>query len=1079
MKSIKSSFANCLGCKLLDSPSCIMETNSKDDLSKVDIVFVSENPGKDEIKKEVPLIGRAGQTFRKYFNKYVKNNCKWLLTNCVLCLTLNEDGNTGNPDDETIENCKENCFRIIDACNPKLIVLMGTSPMKAFGIAKSGITNLRGQTFSWRDYEVLVTVHPSFVNRNRSFEDKFEQDIIDAANLVSFLDKPLENVNRTHTTGEKGIHRYKIPDKFYTDEYRLVDIQFLSVANKVLYIFRDRNNNKIYHEETDSYYCYQVSKEVEAKKIVPYDELEQLCIKYKDKVKLDHSKTYEGDMRITAKHAIDYYHYNQDEAPRVSSNILFCDIEIDTGIDNRVFPEAKLAKYPINMITCKYQEQNIKICYVLDNGSEPIVDKPETTIKTFKTERNMLLQFISDFHKYDPDFMAGWNFIGFDMEYIYNRLPKVKIKQQEMSKFKEFYVDGFRFSCKLPGCVVIDQMHLYKMFTFTKKENYTLGFIGKEELGITKIELELPINEMYWKKLNRLIEYNIRDVDLIEKLEESLAHIKLLNEIRTICKSSFEAASSSFGQIDCIVVSFLKEKAMASKNSDPHITKEDYPGAFVLAPKPGIYSKMADFDFTSLYPSIIMTYNIGMNNFVMRTKDPHVGFDLAYDKDNLDEMIEVFIDPMFKNKLVMVKKEDLIKKIKDSNLIHTINGCFYQSHKDNLSIYSQVLEDLLSSRRVYKKKMLDAKEAKDKEAKDFYNIRQLVYKVLANALYGVIANKAFRFFDVSCAAAITLGGQEALKSSIIEGDAFMEHLDTKKVVIRPNRIDKREMYAEEMPDRKTSYIVTGDTDSIFCCFEKFSEEKTTEKIRDWCNQLQSYLNSVIMEEIVTSHNASMEYNKLDLKNELIISRGLFLAKKRYAIHVVNNEGRDVDETKYMGLEIKRSDWGSDTKKFMKELLETILKDEKVTLPKLFRFIEKKEREFRHLIMNGSKTVARPVTYGKNLKSYKLIPQGVRAMENWNKLMYHAHRQGSKGYLFHIKGIDLNKAPQDIAEKYDREFLSKGVKLDIIGLPDEEERLPEFLVPDINAQLKTAFIDRHKLMLEPLTQVKKMSEILLI
>ena len=105
--SIKQSLADCSSCKLLDAPSCIMETNSKADLTKVDIVVISENPGKDEIKKGVPLIGRAGKTFRKYFDKYIKKDFKWLLTNCVLYLTLDEDGNTGNPDDETIERVDE------------------------------------------------------------------------------------------------------------------------------------------------------------------------------------------------------------------------------------------------------------------------------------------------------------------------------------------------------------------------------------------------------------------------------------------------------------------------------------------------------------------------------------------------------------------------------------------------------------------------------------------------------------------------------------------------------------------------------------------------------------------------------------------------------------------------------------------------------------------------------------------------------------------------------------------------------------------------------------------------------------
>jgi len=258
------------------------------------------------------------------------------------------------------------------------------------------------------------------------------------------------------------------------------------------------------------------------------------------------------------------------------------------------------------------------------------------------------------------------------MEYIYNRLPKIKIPQSKISKFGEFYVNGAYFQCNLPGTVVLDQEYLYKMVTFTKKENYKLGTIAQEELGRTKVELPLPINEMYWKMLNKFIEYSIRDADLLIDLENKLKHITLLNELRVICNTSFQAGASQFGQIDSIMILFLKGRGLASKNSNPHIIKEKYPGAFVYEPVPGIYNNITDFDFTSLYPSIIITYNIGVNNFVMKTKDPHLGYDLAYQPSNLPSEIEVIVDPMFEAKLMKVPKDDFLKKVKESNLICTI-----------------------------------------------------------------------------------------------------------------------------------------------------------------------------------------------------------------------------------------------------------------------------------------------------------------------------------------------------------------------------------------------------------------------
>ncbi len=1082
MFSLKNSFADCPTCPLLEAPSCILETNCKDDLSKVDIVIVSENPGKDEVKKGIPLIGRAGQTFRKPFDKYLKSKCNWLLTNCVLCVTLNEDKTTGNPTDEIIDRCKVNCFNIIKQCNPKLIVVMGTSPMKAFGIAKDRITSRRGEVFKWEGYDVLVTIHPSFVNRNLTYKADFEGDIKLAAELIDLG----ESFERDDTKDmkikeyKKGIFRYKIPEKFYTEDYRLIDIQYLSKSNEILYIFRDKDNKKVYHKESDRYVCYFAMNDIDARKIIPYDDLNQIELTYKQKVKLDPNITYEGDLKLTVKHAMDYYHYNIEETPKTCSNILFCDIEIDAGIDNKSFPDPKQALYPINMISCIYQDQKKKVCYVLDNKSEPIIEQNGVDIKVFNSEKTLLLTFIKDLKKNDPDFMSGWNFIGFDMEYVYNRLPRVKIQQSSMSKFNEFFVDSFRYTCKLPGIVVLDQLHLYKMFTFTKKENYKLGTIGKDEVNMEKIQMDYAINEMYYKQLNKLIEYNIRDTDILELLEEKLGHINLLNELRVICNASFDSASSSFGQVDSIIVSFLREKGLASKNSDPHISKESYPGAYVHPPIPGVYDKICDFDFTSLYPSIISTYNIGVNCFKYRLIDPTQGYDLTYHPEQLLEEVEVIVDPTYKAKRKKIDSNVLIKEIKDNDYVFTINGCIYEGHKKNPSIYSQVLELLLSSRRAYKKKMLDAKEEGNKMDVNFFNTKQLVYKVLANSLYGVVANKAFRFFDLSCAAAITLGGQEALKRTLIEGEEYMRHMHLKEKLRVPKELTKREMYAKNMPDRVPKYIITGDTDSIFVCFNDFKDAINDEKIKEYCDKLQVFLNETIMTDIVNKHNINdIKYNKLDLKNELVISRGLFLAKKRYAINVTNNEGRVVDEMKYMGLEIKRSDYPSRSKVLMKGLLKRIMKMKTVSASKLIKFLESEKSEFLQLIKNGDKSVARPVSYGKKISDYKTIPQGVRAMENFNSIAYKKFVPGDKGYMFRVLGVDLDKAPDDVKKNYELNFIKPGKTLEVVAIPDEEPYLPNYFIPDVKGNIKFAYEDRHELLMAPLKQGMKTAGLLTI
>ncbi len=1074
MKSIKNSFANCSVCSLLDAPSCILETNCKDDLTEVEVVYIAENPGKEEVKRGHPLVGRAGQMFRKYFKKFGLNKQKYLLTNVVLCQTLNPDGTTGNPENDVIERCKVNCMEIIRVCKPKLVVIMGGSPLRAFGIAKAGITDLHGNIVEWEGFKTFIMVHPSFVNRNKvAWSPKFEQAMADVAEMMSG-EKIIVKKDKIQTEG-KGIFRYKIPEKFYTDEYRLVDVQFLNRSSQVLYIFRDKDNNKIYHKENDDYVCYQAGKDIERRKIVSYDDLDQIRIRYKDRYGLDSDITYEGDIKITVKHAQDYYHYNKGE-PKTSLNVMFMDIEVDTG-DDKVFPEQKEALYPVNMLTTIFNGE--KILYVLDNKTEPIQKKDGVEYKIFslKEEKKMLKQFINDFKDADPDFIAGWNLINFDMDYLYHRFENIGIKPSSLSKFDEIYINVERYVCHIPGTVSIDQDFLYKTFTFTKMENYKLGFISQEELGVTKLDLPLPFNEMYWKLLNTTIEYNIRDTELIERLDAKLKHINLLNELRIICNSSFESLSSS-GQVDGLIVSFLKDKGRASKNANPYLKKEKYPGAFVVEPIPGIYDHVTDFDFASLYPSLILTYNIGVNSFVMRTKDLTHGYELAYYPENLPDNIPVIVDPLYEKKEMVVPKDKLLERIKKDDLVHTINGCFFKSQKKYMSSLAQVVDMLLERRKEYKGKMFEAIEKKDKDGEDFFYTRQLVYKVLANTLYGVVATKSFRYFDVSLASAITLGGQEALKVSIIEGDAFMRHLDTGEKYVPPVPISKAEMFGAVMPERKNEYIVSGDTDSIFCCFQNFKEERTVENILRWCAQIENFLNKDKVIEVVKKHNVDLTYNRLVLKNELVIARGLFLAKKRYAIRVINNEGKDVDKINYMGVEIKRSDYPSKSKEFLKNLCELILKSEKVSLSKLLDFVNSQEPEFMKLVREGDKKIAKPVTWGKALEDYKSIPQGVKGMLAWNKIMYRIHKKGVKGYMYWISGIDRDKAPEDILKKYEK-FIGGGNKLEVIVIPDEESKLPNYFISNVRSAMTFGFKDRYELMLKPMMDVKKSMEILTI
>jgi len=769
-KIISSTLTDCEGCPLESCPSCILETNCKY-LDDVEVIFIAENPGKDEVDKEVPLIGKSGQVFRKSgFNFYFfKNKVKYLLTNVVLCQTINPDGTTGNPSKEVIERCKLNCFDIIRKCNPKLIVLMGASACSAFGIS-GGITKIRGNYFEWENYKILVTIHPSYLARrpNPEMKENFTKDLFEAYKYVTGnAEKKMEITSGIKESKEKAPVFITIPDKFYTNEYRLVDIQSIKNNSKIIFIFRDKDNKKVYHEENAQYYCYESSNR-SSKLVENYDNLKTMRLEYKNKYSLNANNHYEGDIRIDNKYAVDYYLLNKEEAPTKNLNIFFVDIEVDLG-ETMEFPRPEEAKRPINSISYRYHGKTISYSI----ASSLVKNKPTISEDRIfvKTEKELVSKLVNDLVNIDPDIIAGWN-LGFDLLYIYNRCPKLGISNKILSKYGELEFDTSRNYLHIAGKICIDMCNLYKTFSQSRKESYTLDFIAQEELEHTKVRYDGTITDLYRNDIDKFVEYNRTDVELLDELERKRHYISLLNELRLLCSTTFRSSFSTIGQIDNYVLCYLKKKGMSPRNFVSSGDNSSIPGGYVKEPNLGIHDWIVDFDFKSLYPSLIITYNIGFNTFVMKFKDFTNGYDFIYNIDSFPDKVEVILDPLEKNELVIMKKEDLIAKFKNEKLVVTINGCFYKSHEEESSFFSDILKELMETRDIYKKKMF---KAENKTIETEYDMKQWAYKILANSFYGVLANSHFRFFCPDLASSVTLSGQEITKTCILEAENYMSN----------------------------------------------------------------------------------------------------------------------------------------------------------------------------------------------------------------------------------------------------------------------------------------------------------------
>lgn len=236
-----------------------------------------------------------------------------------------------------------------------------------------------------------------------------------------------------------------------------------------------------------------------------------------------------------------------------------------------------------------------------------------------------------------------------------------------------------------------------------------------------------------------------------------------------------------------------------------------------------------------------------------------------------------------------------------------------------------------------------------------------------------------------------------------------------------------------------------------------SEDKIVEKVLEESSNLEKVLNNVFLPEFVKIHRADPKYNHLKLKQEVVANIGIFFTKKKYALWIINKEGKPVLEYDIRGMILRRSNYPKFTKEKIEKLLDMILKEDFIDLNKIKLFIETSEKEAINLCLSGTKDVAGAVNYNKEDSDYKnKVPYQVLAMKAWNDLEYRYFIPGTKGYLFRVLGIDLSKAPEKIIKK-----INKYQKLKHVVIPFEEEKLPEYYVLDLENQMNFIWRDRVK------------------
>jgi len=610
--------------------------------------------------------------------------------------------------------------------------------------------------------------------------------------------------------------------------------------------------------------------------------------------------------------------YPQDEIKFDINQIKLVTIDIETASEHG-FPDVESASEEILAITI--QDYNTK--EIVTWGVKPFVNKQKNvTYRHCPSEHQLLSDFINYWMQDVPDVITGWNCQLYDIPYICKRLNRV-LGEKLMKRFSpwglvtesEIFVKGRKQTMfDVGGVTQLDYLDLYKKFTYKAQESYRLDYIAQVELGQKKLdhsEFE-TFKDFYTHGWQKYIEYNIVDVELVDRLEDKMKLIELALTMAYDAKVNYADVFYQVRMWDTIIYNYLKKRNIVIPPKNKSQKNEKYAGAYVKEPIPGKYDWVVSFDLNSLYPHLIMQYNISPET-LLEERHPTATVDRI-----LDEEINF---ELYKDNAVCA------------------NGAMFR--KDVRGFLPELMEKMYGDRVIFKKRMLQAKQeyektptkALEKEIARCNNI-QMAKKISLNSAYGAIGNQYFRYYKLANAEAITLSGQVSIRWIESKMNEYLNKL---------------------LQTTEEDYVIASDTDSIYLnlgpLVDKFFGSKSGDKAT-----IVSLLNKICEEKFEPyidqcyqnlATYVSAYDQKMQMKRENIADRGIWTAKKRYILNVWDSEGVRYEDPKLkmMGIEAVKSSTPAPCRKMIKDALQLMMTG---TEEDVIDFIDKSRDEFKKM-----------------------------------------------------------------------------------------------------------------------------------
>ena len=701
-------------------------------------------------------------------------------------------------------------------------------------------------------------------------------------------------------------------------------------------------------------------------------------------------------------------------------------IDIETATENG-FPNITEANEEILLITIKDNHHKQIVTF----GSRPyMTDRKDVKYMQCTDESNLLKMFVVFWSNNYPDVVTGWNINGFDIPYLVNRIRLVLGDEyvKRMSPWgivndKKAYVGGGTTinSYAFVGISVLDYLDLYKKFTYTNQESYKLDYIASVELKQRKLENpEENFKDFYTNHWKTFVDYNIHDTELVDMLEDKMKLIELVYTLAYSSKINYEDVFSPVRMWDCIIFNYLYERKIAIPLKEENGKSEVFEGAYVKDPIVGPHKWVASFDLNSLYPHLIMQYNMSPETLT-------------------DTRIDTNVD-----KLLASTSMNIPVGLSTSG-----NGWCYT--KETKGFLPALMEEMYNNRSKFKKQMLKAEQEyehnKDPQlVKDISRLKnlQMAMKIALNSAYGAIGNKYFRYYDLRIAEGITLSGQLSIRWMANKLNDFMN---------KTLKTDDKD------------YVIAIDTDSIYLSLEDLVEkvcagktpeekivfmDKTCEKV------IQPFIDGGY-QELATYMNAYDQ--KMQMKREVLADKAIWVAKKRYVLNVHNSEGVQYakPKIKVMGLEMVKSSTPAVVRKKLKDALEIILHQDQRSLQ---NFVKEFKRDFAQLSV-ADVAFPRSVSSLKEYAGTPIYKKGTPIQVRGALLFNH--------YL-KLKGLTRKYEPITNGNKIKFVYLKKPnpINENIISFNNvlpKEFGLDDYI--DYDLQFEKVFLDALQIVIEPL------------